>query len=202
MPFCVVQLAAFMKPSDEPTQGSWAFLRDAQLEAAQQDRKVGLAVTIDVGDADDIHPRNKREVGRRLALWALDAAYGQATHPGAGPVVSCSPASESIDGVVQRGMMVRFDGLGGALSARGGAAPDGFAVAGADGRFVWGSARLDAEGVFVWSPDVVDPVAVRYAWSNNPTRANLIDGRGLPIGPFRSDRPALDPACATWMSTR
>ena len=202
MPFGVVQLAAFMKPSDEPAQGGWAFLRDAQLEAAQRDPKVGLAVTIDVGDADDIHPRNKREVGRRLAMWALDAAYGRTPHPGAGPRVSCSPTSASIDGAIRRGIKVSFDGLGGALSTRGGAAPDGFAVAGADGRFVWASAQFEPEGVFVWSPDVADPVAVRYAWSNNPTRANLIDGRGLPIGPFRSDRPALDPACATWIRTR
>jgi len=202
MPFGVVQLAAFMKPSEDAAQGGWAFLRDAQLEAAQRDPKVGVAVTIDVGDADDIHPRNKREVGRRLALWALDAAYGRGAHPGAGPVVSTSPTSASIDGTERRGMMVRFDALGGALSTRGGAAPDGFAVAGADGRFAWASARIDADGVFVWSPEVSDPVAVRYAWSNNPTRANLIDGRGLPIGPFRSDRPALDPACAAWLRTR
>lgn len=202
MPFGVVQLAAFMKPSDEAAQGGWAYLRDAQLEAAQRDPKVGLAVTIDVGDADDIHPRNKREVGRRLALWALDAAYGHAAHPGAGPIVSCAPASASIDGVERRGIMVRFDALGGALSTRGGAQPDGFAIAGADGRFGWASARLEADRVFVWSREVVDPVAVRYAWSNNPNRANLIDGRGLPIGPFRSDRPALDPAHATWIRTR
>jgi sialate O-acetylesterase len=202
MPFGIVQLAAFMKPSEDAAQGGWALLRDAQLEAAQRDPKVGLAVTIDIGDADDIHPRNKREVGRRLAMWALDAAYGRATHPGAGPAVSCLPSGASIDGTMRRGMMVRFNALGGSLSTPGGAAPDGFAVAGTDGRFAWASARIDADGVFVWSPEIADPVAVRYAWSNNPTRANLIDGRGLPIGPFRSDRPELDPACATWIRTR
>jgi sialate O-acetylesterase len=135
-------------------------------------------------------------------LWSLYGAYGRPRPPGAGPRVSCSPTSTSIDGANRRGIKVSFDGLGGALSTRGGAAPDGFALAGADGRFVWASAQLEPEGIFVWSPDVADPVAVRYAWSNNPTRANLIDGRGLPIGPFRSDRPALDPACATWIRTR
>lgn len=202
MPFGVVQLASFMKASDEPAQGGWALLRDAQLEAAQRDPKVGLAVTTDIGDADDIHPRNKREVGRRLAMWALDAAYGMRSWPRAGPTVAISNSVSFADGSERHGLMVSFDDLGGPMRTRGDAQPDGFAIAGEDGRFVWARATISGATVFVWSPEVQKPVSLRYAWSNNPTRANLIDGRGLPIGPFRSDRPALDAACSDWLNQR
>lgn len=199
MPFGVVQLAAFMKESNEPAQGGWAFLRDAQLEAAQRDPKVGLAITTDIGDADDIHPRNKREVGRRLALWALDAAYGKRCWPRAGPPVTVSRSLCLVDGATRHVLIVSFDDLGGPMRTRGNTPPDGFAIAGEDGRFVWAHAMISGASVFVWSPEVPNPVSVRYAWSNNPTRANLVDGRGQPIGPFRSDRPERDAACDDWL---
>ncbi|MBM4111671.1 MAG: sialate O-acetylesterase [Phycisphaerae bacterium] len=202
MPFGVVQLAAFMKASDEPAQGGWAHLRDAQLEAAQCDPKVGLAITTDIGDADDIHPRNKREVGRRLALWALDAAYAKRSWPRAGPPITVSRAQSMVDGSLRRRLIVSFDDLGGPMRTRDHAQPDGFAIAGEDGRFVWAHATISGASVILWSPEVPDPVSVRYAWSDNPTRANLMDGRGMPIGPFRSDRPARDAACDAWLRQR
>ena len=179
-PFLWVQLANFMAPDAQPPAASaWAVLRDAQ-SAALSLPKTAQAVIIDIGDAQDIHPRNKHDVGARLALAARRVAYGQ-------PVEHVGPTHRSH---VVRGseIVVRFDHAGDGLVSR---APDGtvggFAIAGADGKFVWAKARIEGSTVIVSSPEVASPVAVRYAWGNNPTRASLYSRAGLPAVPFRSD---------------
>lgn len=178
--FGIVQLASFLDPAPEqPVEGGWAFLRDAQLHTARSVPRTGLVVTTDIGDARDIHPRNKQEVGRRLALWALATVYGQDWQPYSGPLY------RSLE---RRGSALRlhFEHADG-LHTSDGQEPRGFAVAGADGRFVWAQARLDGDCVVVESPDVPEPVAVRYGWCNNAAHTNLVNAAGLPASPFRSD---------------
>src|SRR5215218_1448624 len=179
-PFLWVQLANFMAPdSQPPAQSAWAILRDAQ-SAALALPKTAQAVIIDIGDEKDIHPRNKRDVGARLALAARYVAYRQS-------VEHVGPTHRAH---VVRGkeIVVRFDHAGGGLVSRpNGGAVGGFAIAGADRRFVWADARVEGNTVIVSSPGVAAPVAVRYAWGNNPTRASLYSREGLPAVPFRTD---------------
>lgn len=180
MPFGVVQLAAFQDVSDNPAEGGWSDLRAAQADVARRVPKTGLAVTLDVGDAKDIHPRDKRTVGQRLANWMLATEFGRAI-PASSPVaIAVEPAT--VDGT--KALRVRFENAEG-LGARANAPLDGFGIAGADGQFVWATARVDGESIVVWSPQVAEPVEVAYAWQNNPVRANLVNGAGLPAGPFR-----------------
>jgi sialate O-acetylesterase len=134
-------------------------------------------VTIDIGDASDIHPKNKLDVGRRLALLARKDVYGEAHASARGP----SFAGLTVEGGEAR---VRLSHSGG-LEARGGA-PVGFALAGADRRWHWAEARIDGSEVVLRSREVPEPVAVRYAWADNPA-CNLYNGAGLPAVPFRTD---------------
>lgn len=175
----IVQLANFKAPTDEPNQGGWARLREAQMLTSQSVRQTGLIVTHDIGDADDIHPRDKQTVGNRLAKWALDDIY-DLNMVGSGPIYL---AHRIEDGRVR----IRFKNVGEGLVARGGAL-GGFIIAGPDGKFHWAQARIDGDSVIVWSPQVPEPKAVRYAWANNPTRANLYNSAGLPASCFRTDR--------------
>jgi sialate O-acetylesterase len=177
-PFLVVQLANFMAPQKEPSEGGWAYLREAQLLTAQADPKVGLAVAIDIGEANDIHPRNKQDVGFRLALSALEIAYGR-------KVVSSGPEYAGMDA---RGneIVLRFRNVGGGLVARGADALKGFAIAGKDKAFVWADAAIRGDTVVVSSPKISEPAAVRYGWANNP-RGNLYNKEGLPASPVRTD---------------
>jgi sialate O-acetylesterase len=179
-PFLWVQLANFMAPdSQPPAQSAWAILRDAQT-AALALPKTAQAVIIDIGDAKDIHPRNKLDVGTRLALAARHVAYGQ-------PVEHVGPTHRSHI-VRGREVVVRFDHVGGGLvSHASDGTVGGFAIAGADKRFVWADARIEGNTVIVSSPQVTAPVAVRYAWGNNPTKASLYSKAGLPAVPFRTD---------------
>ena len=179
LPFLWAQLANFMEVNDDPSaESNWAVLREAQ-SAALALPHTGQAVLIDIGEADDIHPRNKEDVGRRLALAARKIAYGE-------DVVFSGPTFRTCEFRDGRAT-VSFDHVGSGLITRGDA-PRGFAVAGPDGRFVWANARIDDDRVVVWSDAVPDPVAVRYAWANNPASANLYNAEGLPAGPFRTDR--------------
>ena len=180
-PFGVVQLAAF-KPflPNEPAAGDWAFIRESQTDAALGSSEVGLVVTTDIGDADDIHPRNKREVGRRLGSWARGEA--------AGPRISSGVRRERKGGGFE--WRLDIESPGGDLSTRDDAAPSGFAICGPDGTFRWAEARFDPSGraILVSHPDIEDPVAVRYAWQSNPENANVVDARGWPLDGWRSDR--------------
>lgn len=175
--FHIVSLANFTPTHPEPRDHPWAELREAQAYVARNMPNAGLALAIDIGDADDIHPRNKQEVGRRLALSALAQTYRQSI-PWSGPWYR----SMEIQGPRIR---LQFDHVDGGLSAKDGPLK-GFAVAGEDRRFVWADAVIDGNTVVVSSPKVTAPKAVRYAWDANPI-ANLYNGAGLPAVPFRTD---------------
>jgi sialate O-acetylesterase len=180
LPFLWVQLPNFMEPdSVPPAQSAWATLRESQAAALALPR-TAQAVAIDVGEATDIHPKNKQDVGARLALAARKLAYHQTVHA-SGPTYR----SHAVRG---SRIVVRFDHAEAGLVSH---APDGrlggFAISGADGKFVWADARIEGNTVVVSSPRVRAPVAVRYAWSNNPADASLFDRAGLPAAPFRTD---------------
>ena len=176
-PFLFVSLAGFRPAPLEPGDSNWALLRESQ-SAALTLPNVGQVITIDIGEADDIHPRNKQDVGLRLALTARHLAYGE-------DLVYSGPLYR--DHVVEGDRMILFfDHTGSGLVARGSSQPGGFAIAGSDGRFVWADARIDGNTVVVSSDSVTKPVAVRYAWADNPDRANLYNKEGLPAAPFRT----------------
>jgi sialate O-acetylesterase len=178
-PFLFVQLANFQARQSEPGDSNWAELREAQLMTLKEPA-TGMAVIIDIGEANDIHPKNKQDVGRRLALVALAKTYGQRGEF-SGPLFE----SSAVEGGKVR---LRFSHAEGLRTADGGP-PKGFAVAGADGKFVWADATIEGSEVTVWSGAVARPLAVRYAWADNP-EANLVNRAGLPASPFRTDRPA------------
>lgn len=176
-PFFFVQLANFMTPQQNPSEAeTWPELREAQTMTLRLPN-TAQAVIIDIGEADDIHPRNKQDVGTRLALAALHLTYER-------DVVYSGPAYREM---TREGNTIRlhFDHVGSGLVARGDALK-GFALAGADSQFVWADARIDGETVVVSSPAVADPVAARYAWANNPV-ISLYNQEGLPASPFRTD---------------
>jgi sialate O-acetylesterase len=178
-PFFVVQLANFRATTDEPVQEGWAALREAQLITAENDPKVGLAVIIDIGEAKDIHPKNKQDVGLRLGLSARAIAYGQKI-PYSGPTLRAM----TVEGSAIR---LTFDHTDGGLVAKGGGDLKGFAIAGKDQQWHHATAIIDGDTIMVLSDDVPRPAHVRYAWANNPV-CNLYNGSGLPASPFRTDR--------------
>lgn len=177
-PFLIVQLANFMGKVNEPRDNEWAELREAQAMTAAKVRNAGLATAIDIGMWNDIHPVNKQEVGRRLALVALNMTYGDKSIVASGPRFT----SLKVEGANLR---VQFKETNGGLSFRG-STDHAFAIAGADRKFFWAKAEIKGNEVVLISPDVPHPVAVRYAWAGNPD-APLYNGAGLPALPFRTD---------------
>ncbi|MCD0487242.1 sialate O-acetylesterase [Pedobacter sp. MC2016-14] len=175
-PFYYVQLANYMKADAEPVASAWAELRDAQLQTLSLPN-TGMAVTIDVGNPDDIHPKNKQEVGRRLALIALAKTYKK-NILFSGPVLE----AHQLEGNAIR---LTFKFSEGGLSAKGGELK-GFAIAGADQKFYWAKAVIKGNQILVSNAAVPNPVAVRYGWGNNP-ESNLYNGAGLPASPFKTD---------------
>ncbi len=175
--FHIVSLANYQKAHDQPRDDAWAELREAQAMTAKNVPHCGLAVAIDIGDAADIHPKNKRDVGKRLALSALANTYGK-------DVAGSGPWFRAIE-VKGGNLRVRFDHSDGGLQFKGPSARS-FAIAGEDRKFTWAEAVIDGESIVVSSPAVPEPVAVRYAWDSNP-EACLYNGAGLPAVPFRSD---------------
>jgi sialate O-acetylesterase len=185
LPFYQVQLANMWRRDGDPNApSSWAEIREAQARVATTVPHTGLAVAIDVGEADNIHPVNKRPVGERLARLALRDVYGR-------NLVTSGPryAGHVVDGNRVR---LRFESSSGELRSGTGPVLAGFAVAGADRRFVWGDARIEGGDVVVTSAQVPHPVAVRYAFGQNP-EASLFNGDGLPAPPFRTDDWPLPP---------
>ena len=191
LPFYFVQLAAYQKPNDDPAHtDGWAEVRDQQRRCLEIPR-TGMAVAIDIGNAEDIHPKNKADAGERLAFWALANEYGKRGLVVTGPLFRAM----KIDGGKAR---LTFDSVGGGLVAakKDGRAPAleekgaklrQFSIAGADRKWVWADAVIEGDAVVVSSPQIASPVAVRYAWATNPDGANLYNRAGLPASPFCTD---------------
>jgi sialate O-acetylesterase len=178
-PFLYVQLANFMKVQTEPVEdasSTWPYLREAQSQTLAVPN-TAMVVTTDVGEADDIHPRDKKTVGERLALAARAKAYDE-------DIVYSSPVFRTLE-IRGKDAVLCFDHVGGGLVARG-TALEGFAIAGEDQVWHWADAWIDGDEVVVRSPEVKKPVAVRYNWANNPI-GNLYNAEGLPASLFRTD---------------
>jgi len=171
-PFASVQLPNFVR--DEV---NWMLVREVSLKTLALP-KTGMAITIDIGDPNNIHPANKQEVGRRLSLWALVEVYGQKGLASSGPL----PAKHTIRGSE---VAISFTHTDGGLVAKGGNLK-GFTLAGADRKWLEATAAIQGNKVLVSSSEIKTPIAVRYAWSNNPD-CNLYNGAGLPASPFRTD---------------
>ena len=178
-PFLIVQLTDFNVNEDGATGVKWAKLRDAQSAVADHVPQTGLAVTLGLGDAEDIHPQRKMEVGERLALWANKIAYGK-------DVVCQGPVFNSVK-YTGAEAIVSFRPLKGELKSSDQKELGGFAVAGSDKQFKPAQARLEKNQVILKSSEVAKPAFVRYAWCNRPADANLTDESNLPARPFRTD---------------
>ncbi|MDB5231020.1 MAG: Sialate O-acetylesterase [Chitinophagaceae bacterium] len=176
-PFFYVQLANFTEAKAEPGGSTWAELREAQLQTLQVPH-TGMAVTIDIGDAKDIHPKNKQDVGLRLALIARAKVYKEKLVY-SGPIYrSYKIKSDKIE--------IMFNHTHGGLQAKNNDDLKGFSIAGEDKKFYWAHARIKGNKIIVWCNKAEKPVAVRYAWANNP-ECNLYNKAGLPASPFRTD---------------
>lgn len=175
MAFGVVQLAPFTYGGDN---GETAVIREQQAKAVASDKAAGLAITMDIGDPKDIHPTNKREVGRRLALWARAKVYGEPSLAFRGPTMANFAAQGS-------SVRIKF-AEGDALKTTDGQAPRHFLIAGDNKRFVRADAKIDGDSVLVSSPAIAKPLHVRYAWDDD-CETNLASGAGLPAAPFRTD---------------
>jgi sialate O-acetylesterase len=177
-PFLFVQLANYMQTKDQPGESSWAMTREAQSLGLRQ-TGTGMAVITDLGEWNDIHPLNKEDVGKRLALWAqrIGGDY-KVVH--SGPLLAAKK-------IMDNKIILTFSSVGSGLIAKGGGELKYFAIAGADKKFVWAKATIRGKDVIVWSDQVPKPEAVRYAWADNPEGANLYNKEGLPASPFRTD---------------
>ncbi len=176
IPFLFVQLPNYMDANYIPSESQWAELREAQLKSLSLSN-TAMAVAIDLGEWNDIHPDNKKTVGERLALAAFNIAYGE-------NIVYSGPIYQShiIGG---NKVIISFTNNGSGLITNDGEALSEFAIAGADKKFVWAKAKIEADKVMVWNETITDPVYVRYAWADNPVNANLYNKEGLPASPFQ-----------------
>jgi len=192
-PFYYVELANYQAPNNDPKGGDgWARIREAQGKVVPNVKNTGMAVIIDIGEERDIHPKNKYDVGKRLALWASAKDHGKKNLVHSGPIYKSMKA-------VGKTIELTVDHVGGGLmaakksSVRSIQMPkpvdtlDGFAIAGADQQWCWAGAVIKDNKVIVSSPKVERPVAVRYGFSMNPVRVNLYNREGLPASPFRTD---------------
>lgn len=179
LPFLYVQLPNFGDADYLPAQSDWAVLREAALKTLAVPY-TGMAVTIDLGEWNDIHPDNKKDVGERLALAARTVAYGEKALVSSGPLYT----SSKIDG---NKISISFENVGSGLVSIDGEELFQFAIAGADKKFVWAHAKIVGTSVEVWNDAIAQPLFVRYAWADNPFGANLYNKEGLPASPFRTD---------------
>ncbi|MEP7144675.1 MAG: sialate O-acetylesterase [Ferruginibacter sp.] len=179
-PFIYVQLPNFMEPAPIPAESSWAELRQQQLNTLSVPN-TAMAVAIDLGEWNDIHPLNKQDVGKRLALLARNLAYGDNTIVASGPLYDGMEKHEDK-------IILRFSQTGAGLIAKDSPELNHFAIAGKDKKYVWAKAVIKGNTVMVWNDSIKDPVAVRYAWADNPERANLYNKEGLPASPFTTDQ--------------
>ena len=177
-PFLFVQLANFMHDEAQPANYDWAELREAQTKALELPN-TGMALAIDIGNPDDIHPRNKQDVGKRLALSALKVAYKK-------NVVFSGPKYQSME-IKGNKVVVTFSNLGSGLEVKDSYGyVKGFAIAGKDEKFVWAKGHQEGNTIVLYNDDVKEPIAIRYDWSNNPD-GNIYNKEGLPLVPFRTD---------------
>jgi len=179
-PFAIVQLPNYRDPKPDPADEPWSHVREAQRLTGRNTPNTGLIVTIDIGEAHDIHPKNKLDVGKRMARWALADVYGRKLTK-SGPVFSEARITGSK-------IVLKFNEVGAGLKIRDGDKLEEFAIAGADHVWRWANAKIvGKDRVEVWSDAVFQPVAVRYAFNNNPRHPNLTNDTGLPATPFRTD---------------
>jgi sialate O-acetylesterase len=169
-----------MEAKDNPCESEWAELRETQLQTLSVPN-TAMAVTIDIGEWNDIHPLNKEDVGKRLALAAQKLAYGDEKVVHSGPIYK----SMEING---NKVILSFTNTGSGLSAKGDDELKHFAVTGPDKEFVWAKAKIEGDKIIVWNEDITTPVAVRYGWADNPEGANLYNKEGLPASPFRTGK--------------
>jgi len=183
-PFIYVQLPGFMEVNYLPSESNWALLRESQLKSLSVPN-TAMAVAIDLGEWNDIHPDRKKDVGLRMALAAEKIAYGEKNIVSSGPIYQ----SATVEG---NKIIISFSNTGGGLISNDGEDLRQFAIAGADKKFVWATAKVSSDGgqekVIVWNDDVANPMFVRYAWADNPDGANLYNKEGLPASPFRTDQ--------------
>jgi sialate O-acetylesterase len=178
IPFIFVQLPNFMEVQYLPSESKWAELRSGQLKSLSV-TNTAMAVTIDAGEWNDIHPLEKKVVGERLAMAARKLAYGDEKIVYSGPLFRSSV--KEADSII-----IEFDHIGSGLKIKGGDELNQFAIAAADRKFVWAEAKIDNNRVVVWSDEIKDPGWVRYAWADNPAGANLYNIEGLPASPFEA----------------
>lgn len=179
LPFLYAQLPNFMEVNYSPSESNWAQLRKSQFEALSVPN-TGMAVAIDAGEWNDIHPLNKKDIGERLALWAEYLSYGAKDIVHSGPIYQ----SYKIEG---NKIILSFSSIGSGLMVKGGGDLYYFAIAGADKHYVWAKAVIEGDKVIVWNNDIQNPMYVRYAWADNPEGANLYNKEGLPASPFETD---------------
>lgn len=178
VPFIYVQLPNFMETDYLPSESQWAELREAQLKTLSVPN-TAMAVAIDLGEWNDIHPDNKKDVGERLALAALQTVYHE-NIVGSGPVFTSAHIEKD-------SIILSFSNTGSGLINIDGEELSEFAIAGADKKFVWAKARIEGDKVVVWNDEISNPLYVRYAWADNPVNPNLYNKEGLPASPFRTD---------------
>jgi sialate O-acetylesterase len=178
LPFLYVQLPGFMEYNYLPSESNWALLRESQLKSLTVPN-TAMAVAIDLGEWNDIHPDNKKDVGERLAIAALKTVYKE-------EIVHSGPLFKSAT-IAANKIIIEFTNTGGGLMTNDGETLGEFAIAGADKRFSWAKATIDGDKVIVWSNEIKTPVYVRYAWADNPVNPNLYNKEGLPASPFRTD---------------
>jgi sialate O-acetylesterase len=178
--FYWVQLANFKDATQEPgIESDWVVVQDEMRRALKTIPKSGMAVINDIGAAKDIHPKNKHDVGARLARWALVQDYGKKDVIISGPLYS---GMEKKEGKIH----ISFDHADG-LKARDGKELQRFEIAGADGKWHWAKAKIDHDKVILWHDDLKEPTKARYAWASNPEGANLVNGEGLPASCFTTE---------------
>jgi sialate O-acetylesterase len=173
-PFIFVQLPNFMEANPIPAQSNWATLRQAQLKTLAIPH-TGMVVAIDAGEWNDIHPENKKDIS--LSLQARKLAYGENKLVYSGPLYTSMKKEGNK-------ITISFTNTGSGLVIKNGSSLRYFAIAGSDQKWVWAKAEIRGKKVIVWNQAVPDPVAVRYAWADNPEGANLYNKEGLPASPF------------------
>ena len=182
LPFFIAQLASYGKVIEKPESSAWAVVQEAQFAVSRKLENVRTAITNDIGDPKDIHPRNKRDVGKRLAVQALELIYDHTGQVTQGPVLEKATLKGSV-------FELSFENVGSGLVAKDNSKElYSFAVAGEDNQFYRAKAEIKGDKVIVYSEEVPKPVYVRYAFESSPERINFYNKEGFPAVPFRTDR--------------